>query len=66
MTTVRLTHGTVTGAPCPHCRLVCQRLCTPNPYGQPPTVRGGLAAHVELLHPEHWAAWLAWQGGPRR
>lgn len=62
MTTKRLVHGTITGRQCPWCPdLVLQRLDTGNPYKQPPTDAGALAAHVELLHPDQWGLYAEWQ-----
>jgi hypothetical protein len=62
MAAVKLVHGTIVGPKCPHCPLICQKLISANPYEQPPTVAGGVASHVELVHPEHYQAWLTVNG----
>jgi hypothetical protein len=60
-----LEHGTIVGLRCPHCPLVAQR---PDPAGWGdgehhetgnPTPLGGLEAHMRVVHPELYEAWVA-------
>jgi hypothetical protein len=62
VTTRRLPHGPVTGQQCPHCTTLLQPLVPGNPYGQPCTLAGAVAAHVELLHPDRWLVWQKLKG----
>lgn len=64
VSTKRLRSGTITGRACPYCGpdMVLQRLDGPgNPYKQPPTEAGALAAHVKLLHPDQYGLYAEWQ-----
>ena len=59
--------GQIAGIKCPHCEAVCQRLHPDSSsYGTGLDDRRGvplegLAAHMLIVHPEHYEQWCALQ-----